>query len=181
MLTLIDHFGGTFIIFALAILQITGIIWIYGLDNFSWDVEFMLNRKVTVYWRLSWALITPLIMIIIFIYNMILLENPKYGSSSFPSEYIVAGWIIFTVGISQVFIWLMWGVGSEYINSVDGRCWKKAFSPTEKWGPKNAKHREQWVQYKLDANTNRQMIVEREGHSRVQQLINSILGRYSNL
>lgn len=30
MLDLVDHFGGTFIIFVFAILEITAVMWLYG-------------------------------------------------------------------------------------------------------------------------------------------------------
>lgn len=71
MLNLVDHFGGTFLIFALAIVELTGIVWIYGLENFCWDLEFMLNRKVTAFWRITWFLVTPIMMISIFLYSMV--------------------------------------------------------------------------------------------------------------
>lgn len=34
ILGLVDHFAGTFLIFALAIFEIIGFFWIYGLENF---------------------------------------------------------------------------------------------------------------------------------------------------
>jgi solute carrier family 6 amino acid transporter-like protein 5/7/9/14 len=105
MLELVDHFAGTFLIFALAILELTAIIWIYGLDNFCWDIEYMLHRKTGIYWRLSWGIITPLFMIAIFIYQMANLKDPTYGPRAFPAEYIVTGWIIFTIGAIQVIFW----------------------------------------------------------------------------
>lgn len=180
-----DHFGATFIIFALAILQIVGIIWIYGLDNFSWDIEFMLGRKVTAYWRVSWGLVTPGIMIIIFIYNIINLENPTYGDAEFPSEYIVAGWIIFTLGISQIVIWFVWVTGSEccdrteYASSMSAL--KRSLRPTEKWGPRNEKQREDWLQFRSEAQSNKDLMIQQEEHNFVQQIFYTFTGRYSNL
>ena len=38
MLTLVDHFGGTFLVFALAIVEIIAIFWIYGLENICNDL-----------------------------------------------------------------------------------------------------------------------------------------------
>ncbi len=37
ILNLVDHYGGTFLVFALAIVQLTGVMWVYGLENFCWD------------------------------------------------------------------------------------------------------------------------------------------------
>jgi solute carrier family 6 (neurotransmitter transporter, glycine) member 5/9 len=84
VLNLVDHFGGTFLIFALAILEVVGIFWIYGLENFCLDLEFMTKRKVTAFWRIAWTTVTPGLMIIIFIYTMVKLENPRYMDKEYP-------------------------------------------------------------------------------------------------
>lgn len=109
MLGLVDHFGGTFLIFALAILEVIGIFWIYGLRDFCLDMEFMLGRKVTPFWRVTWTIVTPGMMLIIFIYSMVKLENPTYANDlEYPAFCIAAGWLIFIVGISQIFLWMFW-------------------------------------------------------------------------
>lgn len=184
ILTLVDHFGATFIIFALAILQIGGIIWIYGLQNFCWDVEFMLGRKVTLFWRVSWAIVTPGIMIIIFIYNMAMLENPTYGSKQFPTEYLAVGWIIFTIGISQVLVWGIWIVRNDYQKIIDPNkrfklALKNSFSPSAEWGPKNLKQKEEWMRVKKEAFERRRILIERENHSWFKQKIYLFSGRYN--
>lgn len=81
-----------------------GIIWIYGLENFCWDLEFMLNRKVTPFWRISWFLVTPLLMLVIFLYSMAKLENPTFIGKQYPTSSIVAGWGIFTFGLAQILV-----------------------------------------------------------------------------
>lgn len=169
--------------FALAILQMAGIIWVYGLQNFCWDAEFMLGRKVTLFWKVSWAIVTPGIMIAIFIYNMANLENPTYGSRKFPTEYIVAGWIIFTIGISQVLVWSVWIVTNNYKKMVisDDRfisAFKKSFSASEKWGPKNPKQKEEWIRVKKEAFERRKLLIKRENHSWFKQKFYLFSGRY---
>lgn len=73
-------------VFALAIFEMIGIAWIYGLENFCEDVEFMTDRKVTVYWRLCWAFFTPMLMLIIFIYSMITVQPISYSGSFYPES-----------------------------------------------------------------------------------------------
>jgi len=88
MLSLVDHFGGTFLIFALAIVQVIGIFWIYGIENICNDVKFMIGHHVTLYWRLCWAFITPCLLIIIFIYYMATLKTPTYSGWEYPESAI---------------------------------------------------------------------------------------------
>lgn len=84
MLNLVDHFGGTFLVFTLAIFELIGVLWIYGLDDFCDDVEFMLNRRPGAYWRVCWVLVTPIFMLIIFIYSMVTYEKLLYGGREYP-------------------------------------------------------------------------------------------------
>ena len=84
MLNLVDHFGGTFLVFVLAIFELMGIFWIYGLENFCDDVEFMLNRRPGVYWKFCWVFVTPIFMLVIFIYSMVTYTQLLYGGKEYP-------------------------------------------------------------------------------------------------
>lgn len=169
--------------FALSILQLVGVAWIYGLENFCWDMEFMLGRKVTPYWRISWGFVTPVFMILIFVYSMITLENPTYASLQFPDEAILFGWLIFTVGASQVIIWFLWVVSYNSESTNRGLLQKiqKGFAPSDEWGPKNSKQREEWLRFKSDAIEKRNITIERENHSWMQQKLYLFTGKYRNI
>lgn len=84
MLNLVDHFGGTFLIFVILIVEIVGVIWIYGLRNIVNDVEFMIAKRPGPYWRLCWSLITPFILIAIFIYSMVTMKPLLYADTPYP-------------------------------------------------------------------------------------------------
>lgn len=84
MLNLVDYYGGTLLIFCLAIFETAGIFWIYGLENCCWDIEFMTGRKTSLYWRLCWAFVTPVLMAIIFIYSMATIKPLQYSGWDYP-------------------------------------------------------------------------------------------------
>lgn len=177
MLTLVDHFGGTFLIFALAILQLVGIFWIYGVENFCWDIEFMLNRKVTPFWRISWFIITPVLMIIIFIYTMVKFENPTFARKAFPTSSLVAGWLIFVVGMAQILLWALWIASREdFGEGKSSSKLKLLFKPDPQWGPKSPKLRKEWISYKEEKLEKRR--VQCEGHSKLQRIAWILLGKY---
>lgn len=85
ILTMVDHFGGTFVIFVLAIIEMVVVMWWYGLNNFCMDIEFMLKRKVGIYWRICWGLLTPVLLIIIFAYFLITLTKLQYAGHDYPT------------------------------------------------------------------------------------------------
>lgn len=92
MLNLVDHFGGTFLIFVLAIGELIGVMWIYGLEHLCNDVQFMIGQRPGWYWRVCWLIITPILMIFVFIYSMATLEPLLYAGKEYPdsaySEYL---------------------------------------------------------------------------------------------
>lgn len=105
MLNLVDYFGGTLLIFALAMFEMAAIFWIYGnsrkcyndsflymylllcpgIENFTLDLEYMTGRKTSFYWRICWFLITPVFMTFIFIYSMSNLEPLRYSGWDYPA------------------------------------------------------------------------------------------------
>lgn len=88
LLNLVDYFGGTFIIFVLAIAELVGVFWIYGLENFCNDIEFMLDRRPGCYWKICWGFVTPLLMIIIFLYSLITMEPVTYNTMEYPEGFL---------------------------------------------------------------------------------------------
>lgn len=88
MLNLMDHFGGTLIVFPLAILEVIAVFWVYGLESFCWDIEFMNGKPVGAYWRICWGIITPILMITVFIYSALSIKPLTYSKLNYPTEYI---------------------------------------------------------------------------------------------
>lgn len=84
MLNLVDYFGGTLLIFCLAVFETAGLFWIYGLENYCWDLEFMTGRKTSLYWRTCWIFITPVLMAVIFIYSMTTIKPLQYSGWDYP-------------------------------------------------------------------------------------------------
>ncbi|XP_054087621.1 sodium-dependent nutrient amino acid transporter 1 isoform X2 [Zeugodacus cucurbitae] len=147
ILNLVDYFAGTYIVFSLAVFEILGITWFYGLRNFCDDVEFMTNRKVSVYWRLCWAVITPLLLAVIFIYSLVVMEPITYAGWSYPTSAEIAGWVLLLIGFLQFPLWGMWYL---YVHKevTFRRTIKKAMSPSQKWGPADPNLRVEWMQHK---------------------------------
>jgi solute carrier family 6 amino acid transporter-like protein 5/7/9/14 len=89
----VDFYAGSFIIFFLATLEVSGIFWVYGLENFLDDVEYMLQKRPSVYWRICWVIITPLLLAGILIYSVVNLKPLTYGNIFYP--FTAYGWYLF--------------------------------------------------------------------------------------
>lgn len=147
--------------------------WIYGLEKFCWDAEFMLQRKVTIFWRISWMIITPVLLIIIYIYFIAKLENPTFSGKEYPDEVLLSGWAIFIFGMLQVIVWGSWLV----INDPNKReAISGLFKQNPEWGPKSKRIYNKWTEYKKDRLLARQR--QSEKHSKFQKFYYILLGKY---
>ncbi|XP_014476457.1 PREDICTED: sodium-dependent nutrient amino acid transporter 1-like [Dinoponera quadriceps] len=145
--TLVDYYGGTFVAIIVGVLEIVSIFWVYGLPSFLNDMEFMLGKRLNIYWRLCWVLITPLLMIVILIYTIVTYESPKYDDQRFPDYAYGMGWFLLALGTFPIAFWIckktIANRSSSLIESV-----KSAFRPAEgKWGPKDPKTRHEWEDF----------------------------------
>ncbi|BFF93232.1 sodium-dependent nutrient amino acid transporter 1 [Drosophila madeirensis] len=143
MLTLVDFFGASMIALVLGIAELYTIGWIYGTDRLCKDIEFMLGRKVGLYWRLCWSIITPLIMTVILIYFYATYEPLAYNDKIYPSWAYSIGWTITAFGILQLPAWMIVAIvrdpGKTFSEKISG-----AFKPYRNWGPLDPLLREQY-------------------------------------
>lgn len=71
------------------------------------DIEFMLDRKISLYWKLCWFVFTPLLLIVVFFYTIATLSPVTYGKTEYPLAAHVAGSIVLAVGALQIPIWMI--------------------------------------------------------------------------
>lgn len=83
MVNLVDFYSFSLLIYVMAIAQLVTIGWIYGVRQICRDVEFMLNSKPNVYWRISWGIVTPVMMIGIFIYALVKWSPLEYNNQEY--------------------------------------------------------------------------------------------------
>nr|XP_049699566.1 sodium-dependent nutrient amino acid transporter 1 isoform X2 [Helicoverpa armigera] len=81
ILELVDYYGGTFMRLFAAIIETMGVFWIYGLENMCLDIEYMLGLKSSIYWRVCWGIVTPIMMMVVFFYSLITTEELLFGGT----------------------------------------------------------------------------------------------------
>ena len=65
-------------------LQTIAIGWIFGVKKFANCVEQMTGFKPNLYWTLTWGVIAPLVMAVIFLFYCFRWEPVKYGTVEYP-------------------------------------------------------------------------------------------------
>ncbi|EDV98124.1 sodium-dependent nutrient amino acid transporter 1 [Drosophila grimshawi] len=153
LLNLLDFYGATFVALVLAIFELLAIGWVYGVKRVCRDVEFMLGIKTSKYYRICWAVITPLLMTSILIYMLALYEPLKYKDYTYLPGIYVFGWCLSAFGVGQLIFWAIPAVRRQ---PVDLSLWqriRKAFEPLPDWGPSDPKTLERYQLFMEQANT----------------------------
>ena len=83
-----DFFGGGFMIFALTVLEVVGIIYVYGFKRVLEDIRFMLGIELGIYWKFCWGFLVPVALSFFFIYYSITFEPITYAGNSYPDAAI---------------------------------------------------------------------------------------------
>ncbi|XP_035694152.1 sodium- and chloride-dependent glycine transporter 2-like isoform X1 [Branchiostoma floridae] len=138
---LIDNFAASYSLMVIAITEMLGISWVYGINNFCRDIEMMVGFKPGWYWKATWAVISPGLLIFIFIFSLV-----EYKPPTLNETYIYPGW-------SQAIAWLMVLSGTIWIPVIaiyrvvtsPGDTFMErlrfACKPAPDWGPYLNQHR----------------------------------------
>lgn len=143
ILNLVDYFCGTFIIVILASFEVIAISWIYGIDNFMDDVEFMCGTRPSFYWRFCWGILTPVSLFVILIYFLCTMTPLTYNDTYYPDSAYAAGWTLLILGAGQLPVWIV----ISFIKNKNSSLFA-AFEAKEDWGPKDNTKYKEWKDFK---------------------------------
>jgi solute carrier family 6 amino acid transporter-like protein 5/7/9/14 len=177
LLALVDYYGANFSVFILGTVEIVGLAWIYGVNNLCDDVEFMLERKTGIYWRICWGFVTPVLMIAILLYSLITMQPETYNNELFPTGAYVAGWFLFAFGVGQLPLWIfivMYKTRSgSFLETM-----KSSFGCSELWRPQSKALYMEWKDFKERKRMERELLYCDE--SLWQKIVRTLTG-YSPL
>ncbi|XP_050417623.2 sodium-dependent proline transporter isoform X1 [Patella vulgata] len=134
VLTLMEWYSASFGLMIVCLTEIVAVIWIYGIKNFSNDVEIMLGFQPALFWKATWVVITPVAISLMLILSAVKSSPASYGSYKFESWVQDVGWAM--VAIPIVLIILPMPFQIRRYGSL-----RNATRPTPEWGPANPKDR----------------------------------------
>lgn len=111
----------------LAVPELITFSWIYGLERLRVDIKFMQNVETSAYFRLTWKIVSPLLMFTILVYHIVSFQPISYNGQEYPTNvigkfdvfetlaivlsfwtfFLVIGWCIFCCGIIQLPFWML--------------------------------------------------------------------------
>ncbi|XP_023481654.1 inactive sodium-dependent neutral amino acid transporter B(0)AT3 [Equus caballus] len=101
-LEVFDRYAASLNLVIFAFLEVVGIVYIYGMNRFCDDVAWMTGRRPSLYWRVTWKVVSPLLLLTIFVAYIALLArappsyrawNPQYDQFPTQQENVYPGWV----------------------------------------------------------------------------------------
>ncbi|KAF3832988.1 hypothetical protein F7725_026653, partial [Dissostichus mawsoni] len=154
MLQLVDTYAASYSLVIIAICELLGISYLYGLQRFCEDIEMMIGFQPNRFWRICWGFVTPTILTNLMhrvqcwtlarsrgILGLSLYQwkGMTYEDYTYPTWSMVMGWLM--VCCSVIWIPIMFCVKMYLAPGSFRERLKLVCSPQPDWGPFLLKHR----------------------------------------
>lgn len=110
VIEIMDKYGAGLPLVYIAVAECMAVMWIYGYKNFSFDIFYMLNRQLGLYWKITWIWTSPLVLAFIALYSLANLEPLKLGDYTFPWWINILGSAITGLILIQIPVWACYAV-----------------------------------------------------------------------
>ncbi|ELU09479.1 hypothetical protein CAPTEDRAFT_115714 [Capitella teleta] len=135
VLQLMDTYAPSYALLVGGLCELLALGWIYGIDRFMKDIEQMLGKKPSIFFKVIWRYVTPLLIVGILLFTFIDYQPSSYGDYEYPIYAEVIGFFIvaFEIGmIPGVAIYQIYcsDVKGSLITKIKHLC-----RPADNWGP----------------------------------------------
>ncbi|XP_026280992.1 sodium- and chloride-dependent transporter XTRP3 isoform X2 [Frankliniella occidentalis] len=111
-LQLFDSFAGTVGLVIIALLEMIAVIYVYGHERFTQDIEDMTGYRPGWYWQITWRFLSPLIMtgILVSSIGYMVINTPKYKAWDADTGKVVAReyppWVL-VIAITMILVGIL--------------------------------------------------------------------------
>ncbi|XP_041963926.1 sodium-dependent neutral amino acid transporter B(0)AT3-like [Alosa alosa] len=101
-LEIFNNYVGSLPLLVIAFFEITAVVYIYGINRFNDDIEWMTGRRPNLYWQVTWRVISPLMLLVVFLAYIVVEAgekptysawNPDYVDFPLPDVHPYPGWV----------------------------------------------------------------------------------------
>ncbi|KAG7213955.1 hypothetical protein KM043_003148 [Ampulex compressa] len=113
-LKMFDSFAGTIGLVMVALMEMVSVIFVYGHEKFTKDIEEMTGYRPGIYWQVTWRFLAPIIMVCILVSSIasMFINKPQYSawnaslgmtvSSNYPGWVLAIAAAIIFAGIAPI-------------------------------------------------------------------------------
>jgi solute carrier family 6 amino acid transporter-like protein 5/7/9/14 len=142
VLQLIDNYAATYSLLIIGFCECMVLSYVYGVDNFMKDIEMMLGKKPSLWWKIMWKYVTPTLLVFIMIFTWIDYTPSTYGDYAFPVWADALGWCITMTSVLAIPTVMVYKICSAEKQETIWATIKMLAKPTSEWGPASEVHRD---------------------------------------
>ncbi|NIG59074.1 sodium-dependent neutral amino acid transporter B(0)AT1 [Pontoporia blainvillei] len=86
-LSLLDRYAGSIPLLTVAFFEMFSVVYVYGIDRFNRDIEFMIGHKPNIFWQVTWRVVSPLLMLTVFLFFLMISVNEELVYSVWNPAY----------------------------------------------------------------------------------------------
>lgn len=94
LVNFLNVYGPGLAILFVVFVEAAGVFWYYGVDNFSSDIEQMLGKKPSLFWRLCWKYVSPTFLFVILVFSVLGYEDMLGEEYEYPEWSSTVGWML---------------------------------------------------------------------------------------
>ncbi|GFO30481.1 sodium- and chloride-dependent glycine transporter 1-like [Plakobranchus ocellatus] len=131
--TLLDWFVSAFCVMITSLIECLVIGWIYGVDRFSDDIQLMIGKRPGLFMKSCWTVVTPGLMLCVFIFTCAKYTLPVYDGYVFPTWANAIGFFISVIPIIPIPVGMVIALKQQ-----QGSCLQRlraSLRPASDWGP----------------------------------------------
>uniref|UniRef100_A0AAY5EKM3 Transporter n=1 Tax=Electrophorus electricus TaxID=8005 RepID=A0AAY5EKM3_ELEEL len=87
-LEIFNNYVGSLPLLVIAFFEITAVIYIYGANRFSDDIEWMTGHRPNLYWQATWRVISPLMLLVVFLAYVVVQAQDKPTYEAWNPQYV---------------------------------------------------------------------------------------------
>ncbi|CAH1963096.1 unnamed protein product [Acanthoscelides obtectus] len=94
LVNMLNIYGPGLAILFVVFVEAAGVCWIYGTENFARDIEKMIGHRPGLFWRICWKYISPVFILIIFIFSLLSHEEMLGTEYKYPEWSLKVGYTL---------------------------------------------------------------------------------------
>uniref|UniRef100_A0A673SXD6 Solute carrier family 6 member 18 n=1 Tax=Suricata suricatta TaxID=37032 RepID=A0A673SXD6_SURSU len=87
-LEIFDNYVAPLDLMVLAFFEVVGVAYVYGVQRFGDDIECMTGRRPGLYWRVTWRVVSPLLLLTIFVAYVAVLAWTPLSYRAWDAQYV---------------------------------------------------------------------------------------------
>ncbi|CAC5404892.1 SLC6A4 [Mytilus coruscus] len=108
IVSLLDRHAAPIPLICICFCEAIAVNWFYGVQHFSNDVQSMLGFQPGIFWKICWAFICPICLIVLFVLSIYYYDGIELNGYVYPQWSLAIGWTISCTSLICIPIYIVY-------------------------------------------------------------------------